>query len=241
MTDLVSIIIPIHNLENYLPQTLNSVVSQTYEKLEILLVDDHSTDNSQKVMAEFAKKDSRIQIFQLPTHQGVSVARNLGIKKARGAWISFVDGDDLIASTFIETLVNQTDEETALSAVGYGWGYRARNNQKKSQSLTRKEIFPAINRYGDPIGGYVWNKLFRRSALLEKEILFDEKIALAEDLWFTAEYIAYAPQEKFSFDPQILYEKINRSDSTIHSASRDMRQKEQIIRRQIDKLAQKLA
>lgn len=240
MNQLVSVIVPVYNIDAYLAKSAATILSQTYSNIEILLIDDHSKDNSFSVMENLATQDDRVKIFRSDHHRGVSSARNFGIKKAKGTFISFVDGDDLLAPQFIESLIEQMNDETALATVGYQWGYRNAASSEKVQLLSRKEIFTAVNSFGSPIGGYIWNKLFRHAVLLDEKILFDEKIALAEDLWFTAEYIAKAPQATFSFLPQMLYQKVNRPTSTIHQASRDMRQMEQIIRRKIDTLGKQI-
>ena len=92
---LVSVIIPIFNTSKYLPTCLDSVIGQTYQNLEIILVDDGSTDNSYQIAKEYSKKDSRIKLIH-QKNQGLSVARNTGIKKSTGSYITFVDSDDYI-------------------------------------------------------------------------------------------------------------------------------------------------
>ena len=240
----VSLIIPVFNLEAYLAKTLNSVTNQSYQNLEIILVDDHSHDQSLALAKQWAQKDTRIKVLALPSHQGVSKARNQGLKLATGELISFVDGDDQLAPTFIQTLVAHMHTDVAAVAVGYQWGARfdraTHQHRGKSETLSRAEFYASVNSFGDPIGGYIWNKLFRKAVIDQLDLHFDETLALAEDLWFVAEYIAYAPQEKFIFDPTSLYDKISRPGSIIHTADRSMRQKEQLIRQRIDRLGEKV-
>ena len=109
---LISIIIPVYNAEKYLLKCLNSVINQTYNNLEIILVDDESTDNSSKIYNEFAKNDNRIKIFH-QKNKGVSSARNCGIDKARGKYIAFIDPDDEIESNMemIQLLKDAPDVE----------------------------------------------------------------------------------------------------------------------------------
>ena len=99
MNSKVSIVVPIYNTEKYLKKCLDSIINQTYENLEIILVDDGSTDNSGKIIDDYAKKDSRIKAIH-QKNAGQSTARNNGIKKATGKYISFIDGDDEIKPTF---------------------------------------------------------------------------------------------------------------------------------------------
>lgn len=100
---LISVIIPVFNVEKYLRTCLNSVINQTYSCLEILLIDDGSSDKSGEICAEFARKDVRIRLFSQP-NSGQAVARNLGLDNAQGEFVSFVDSDDVIAPDFFETL-----------------------------------------------------------------------------------------------------------------------------------------
>ena len=100
---LISIIIPVYNTAKYLPRCLDSVLKQTYQNLEIIVVDDGSTDNSPKIIKEYATKDNRIKVIH-QKNAGLSAARNTGITKATGKYISFVDSDDEISHNMIKKL-----------------------------------------------------------------------------------------------------------------------------------------
>ena len=102
---LISIIIPIYNIKEYLPICLNSLITQTYQNFEIILVDDGSTDGSSTICDEYSSKDSRIKVYH-QTNAGQSVARNFGITESIGEYITFIDGDDWVSSDYLETLVN---------------------------------------------------------------------------------------------------------------------------------------
>ena len=106
MDKKISIIVPVYNLEKYLPRCLNSVCNQTYKNLEIILVDDGSTDKSSDICDNWAKKDSRIIVIH-KKNGGVSSARNAGIKKATGEYIHFVDGDDWLELNCYEKIVER--------------------------------------------------------------------------------------------------------------------------------------
>lgn len=103
--DLISIIVPVYNVEKYLEHCLNSIINQTYKNLEIILVNDGSTDNSLEICESFKQKDSRIKIIT-KGNGGLSSARNEGLKIAKGNYISFVDSDDWIDADFIKALYN---------------------------------------------------------------------------------------------------------------------------------------
>lgn len=110
--DKVSIIVPVYGVERFLPQCIESLINQTYEDLEIILVDDGSKDNSGKICEEYAKTDNRIKVHH-KTNGGLTSARNYGIEHASGEWIMHVDGDDWIEPNTIERLVEKAEKKNA--------------------------------------------------------------------------------------------------------------------------------
>ena len=106
MKPLISIIVPIYNVEKYLSRCINSVLSQTFPDFELLLIDDGSTDKSGYICDGYAQKDSRIKVFHIE-NGGVSAARNYGLDNARGEWITFVDADDWIDKDMYYKLYNE--------------------------------------------------------------------------------------------------------------------------------------
>ena len=172
MEDLISVIIPVYNVEKYIKRCLDSVIKQTYSKLEIILVDDGSTDNSGEICDEYAKKDERVIVIH-KTNGGLSDARNKGIEKAKGKYIGFVDSDDWISENMYEALYN--------NAVKYGADIsccdfiRTRDDNEK---IDRKKFDNKINIYNldeymkifFKIGTqqcvyYAWNKLYKREII----------------------------------------------------------------------------
>lgn len=112
MKELISIIVPVYNVEQYLDDCLISIINQTYKNLEIILIDDGSTDKSGKICDEYAKKDSRIIVIH-KENGGVSSARNAGLRIAKGAYIGFVDPDDWIAEDMYEVLYSNAKKYDA--------------------------------------------------------------------------------------------------------------------------------
>ena len=110
--ELISIIIPIYNVENYLRQCLDSIMSQTHQNFECLLINDGSPDNSADICREYVEKDSRFKYFE-KENGGVSSARNLGIECSRGEYITFIDSDDWVDSDYLEVLYNALIDENA--------------------------------------------------------------------------------------------------------------------------------
>lgn len=112
MKNLITVVIPIYNVEKFLKRCIDSVINQTYKNIEILLVNDGSPDNSKKIMEEYKKKDKRIKCYY-KQNGGLSDTRNYAIKNATGDYICFIDGDDYIENTFIEKLYNQLIKDKA--------------------------------------------------------------------------------------------------------------------------------
>ena len=104
MKPLISIIIPVYNVSGYLVRALTSIVNQTLQNIEILCVDDCSTDNSLKILEDFSKKDTRIKIFKHDKNLGVSCTRNTALKHAKADYLMFLDPDDYVASKFCEKM-----------------------------------------------------------------------------------------------------------------------------------------
>ena len=110
MSELISIIVPIYNVENYLRQCLDSIMGQTYKNFECLLINDGSPDHSADICREYVSKDSRFRYFE-KENGGVSSARNLGIEYSKGEYITFIDSDDWVDSDYLEALYTTLLEE----------------------------------------------------------------------------------------------------------------------------------
>ena len=110
--ELISIIVPIYNVENYLRQCLDSIMSQSYQNFECLLINDGSPDHSADICREYVEKDSRFKYFE-KDNGGVSSARNLGIELSKGEYITFIDSDDWVDSDYLEVLYNALIDENA--------------------------------------------------------------------------------------------------------------------------------
>ena len=185
----ISVIVPVYNVEGYLPRCLESICGQTYRDLEIILVDDGSTDRSRELCLQFAERDPRIRYSRFP-NSGVSAARNRGLAAAKGRWIGFVDADDHIEPGFYETLVRelaQSDKQIISCGVRAEdpegnriERFKGRSLPEKEQDFDREE---ALMRFLNPdtriLYWAVWNKLY--SAELLKGIRFEEGKRKGED------------------------------------------------------------
>ena len=189
MNDKVSIIIPIYNAEKWLSRCLDSIVNQTYKNIEIILVNDGSSDSSGQICEEYLKLDNRIKVFHKKNGGGVSVARNFGLRKATGNLIQFVDSDDFLEITTSEILYNNITEHDADLSI---CGIRVHKNNKvireaklEKRALSIKDDIKCYH-YIEPILNSVCNKMYKRDYV---NVLFDEKISLGEDYIFNLEYL----------------------------------------------------
>ena len=117
MEDLISVVVPIYNVENYIKKCVDSILSQTYKNLEIILVDDGSPDNCPQICDEYAQKDNRIKVIH-KENGGLSDARNAGIDISKGKFITFIDSDDYIEKDYVEVLYNSIKENASDMAIG---------------------------------------------------------------------------------------------------------------------------
>lgn len=172
---MISIIVPAYNISEYMERCVESLVNQTYRDIEIILVDDGSTDSTGKVCDELKESDDRIKVIH-KTNGGLSDARNAGIDVAEGEYIAFVDGDDYVELDAYEKLISYMDEDVSFVVGGYVitdiHGGESRLVSPKILKMTKEEAF-----YNLFIGeGYIsqssWNKLFRREIFIENKFKY---------------------------------------------------------------------
>lgn len=191
MRKKVSVIVPVYNTEKYLKRCIDSIVNQTYANLEIILVDDGSTDNSQNICKEYAQADKRICVISGENY-GVSHARNEGMRKATGDFLYFVDSDDLLSINAIDTMVKEFEKVDCELVIA---GYSEMENDEKAVKKSWGKLTLTSNDAKKSVldesgaGGYLWNKLFIASLIKENDIKFDEQICVWEDVLFVMEYI----------------------------------------------------
>lgn len=191
---LISIIIPIYNVQN-LQRCLDSVKNQTYKNLEILLIDDGSTDDSGKIADEYADKDARFQVFHI-TNGGVSEARNYGLRKFHGEYLAFIDADDFILDFYIEKLYDAITQCQVKHAICLPCNMKdsdikhmtiADNSSEKITKINIKEQFDYSKSYSYAYG-CVWGSLYHRSLVEDK--YFDKNFFVGEDEIFFAQVLS---------------------------------------------------
>lgn len=220
MNPMVSIIVPVYNVERYLVDCLESISNQTLTGLEIILIDDGSQDNSGKICDEYAQKDKRIRVIH-KQNGGPSSARNLGIKNASGRFIGFVDSDDTIELDMYEKLYNIGICKNAdIIACGYveinnftGKINKAVEPLGKEVLIEGENIFKSFEEClsQKKILGYtsMCNKLYKRSYIVDNGLLMNEKIKIAEDYCFNLIAISGSSRICAINEPLYRYRRIN--------------------------------
>lgn len=158
----VSVIVPIYNVEKYLAKCLNSLINQTLKEIEIICVNDGSTDNSLKILENFEKNDSRIKVVS-QQNMGLSGARNTGLNIATGEYIGFVDSDDWVDLEFFEKLYNVAKENSAdISCAGFKRRGKFLSTTRISYKKVKvyEDINDKILAIGIPEHNYIWNKIY---------------------------------------------------------------------------------
>ncbi|QNS41314.1 glycosyltransferase family 2 protein [Chryseobacterium manosquense] len=195
--NLISIIIPVYNAELYLKECISSILSQTYENIEIILVNDGSTDNSLDICYDFQKNDNRVKIFS-KKNQGVSETRNYGINNAKGDYITFIDSDDTIDSNYIQDFVEFLVEDIDIIIQGYKHIYLNKKytqqmkfpqNQDTLDSLSNYELILYADK--NDILKCPYSKLYCRKIIADNNLKFDDKISYGEDHIFVLNFLLY--------------------------------------------------
>lgn len=199
MNRLVSIIITVYNKEKFIERCLKSVINQSYSNIEIIIVDDGSTDNSYDICNIYADKDKRIKLFR-KSNGGVSSARNYGITKCVGEKVAFIDGDDYVHKDYTYNLMKY--EKYDLVVCGYFSVYKNKiieYNPKEDIVTNRKEILLNVFNYINFNCFCVpYLKLFELKIIKDNNILFKESLDYGEDTCFVFEYMRFIDNIKIS-------------------------------------------
>jgi len=187
----VSVIIPVYNREKYLKQCLDSVINQTLQNIEIICINDGSTDKSLEILNEYRKKDGRIKIID-QKNQGAGLARNNGLKIAKGEYIGFVDSDDWIDLNFYETLFTEAKKygaDLARTLYVYEFQKHSKEDNINKTILEKKSKGELLNVNEHSV--VIWNAIYKRELLQKNNIYFD-KLQGVVDVPFTARATYYS-------------------------------------------------
>lgn len=214
----ISVIIPVYNVEKYLERCLDSVIANSYENLEIICINDGSTDNSYKILQEYAEKDARICLIS-KKNGGVSSARNAGLKVSTGEYITFVDSDDWVHKEYFMYLFQViTTAEADIAVCGhrgttsYVEDEIIEKRQLQYRSLGIEEFF-----HSNSIKRVPWGKIYKKTLI--KDMQFTENVSLAEDLLFNIEVVCSNPAIKIAVFDEKLYYYYERQESAVHLLS----------------------
>ena len=201
----ISIIVPIYNSAKVLNRTLKSIINQTYTDFEVILIDDESSDHSYELCREWAKKDDRIRLYRV-AHCGVAAVRGIGVEKASGEWIGFVDSDDWVEPNWLEELQKYFDADLIV------WGYCREtycyNCKKPFKSIVGVEDIGSVSIRKTPQKVFeleastlysLCNKLFRKDLIIKNQISF-EPIDCWEDACFVIDYMKVIDRVQFLSD-----------------------------------------
>ena len=210
MKPLISVIVPAYNIEKYIGDCLDSLLAQTYRDLEILIVDDGSTDSTGDLAEEYAKKDDRIRVIH-QENRGLSGARNAALPLTKGEWIGFVDGDDRIEKDMYESMIGEAFREDAdIALCAYRAVYDGKNDPGDSGFsgkifvLDREEALDAFvcDNRSFHIYYSVWSKLFKKEKI--RDLSFPEG-RNSEDILFSTKALLNAGRAVFIDRPLYLY------------------------------------
>ena len=221
---LLSIIMPVYNVEKYVADTIEAILHQSYSDFELILVDDGSTDSSAEICDRYSKIDTRVNVIH-KINGGVSSARNTGLDEAKGDLIAFMDSDDLIDREMYEILIKNLDSTNSdVSACPFVEDHNL--NKNKIVNLQNKNLSPLIFEGGvqiydsvtqdkQSVAGYVWNKVWKRELIGAHR--FREDIVMCEDSIFTWQVLKMAKRACF-YDIPMYHYRIRRTSATRNSS-----------------------
>ncbi len=218
MEPLVSIIVPIYNAADYIGRCVDSIRNQEYQNLEILLVDDGSSDGTAAILDDYAGKDARIRVIH-QENAGVSASRNHALELAQGEYVQFADSDDWLTPDSTKLLVRPAIEKDCDLVIADFYRVNGKRLSQKGDIdadhvMDRREFASyMIENPADYYYGVLWNKLFRRSIIEEHQIRMDVELDWCEDFLFNLEYIRYA--ERLYAVQAPVYYYMKRKDSLV--------------------------
>ena len=204
---LISVIIPLYNTEKYIESCIRSVLNQTYQHFEIIVINDGSKDKSGEIVFSLSQQDARIRLIN-KENGGVSAARNDGIRAANGELIAFLDSDDEYLPNAFEDMLAAMDDETDLLIASHRkiW-IKTHDERYTNESVTIEELRSRFTELKPKIT-FIWGNLYRSEIIKENRILFNDNIQFSEDFDFNLRYINNI-KRKIRFSDTIIYNYYN--------------------------------
>ncbi len=213
----ISVIVPVYNTEKYLIQCFESLIAQTYQNIEFIIINDGSTDNSLEIINEYAQKYPKFKIIN-QENKGYSGARNSALKAADGDYIGFVDSDDYIAPDMYKIMAETAEKKDADIVSSGFWRFYENKNGKTVRKKDSNELYvnvlnenhqrnyeKIILDYGELLldHAFVWNRIYRKKMIEENNIVFPNDIEFGEDIYFHKSALLYS--KNISYIPEELY------------------------------------
>lgn len=212
----ITVIVPVYNMEPYLLRCLDSIAAQTWPDMEVIVVDDASTDESGRLCDAYAVRDPRFEVVHLPDNQGLSAARNAGVCRAGGEYVSFVDADDIVEPDLLDKLYKSLEETSADISICAAYGIGGAD--LAPGVLSRCDVAKCLARR-TPFLWTAWGKLYPME--LARRYPFDSRALCCEDLVFF--YQVMGEITTASYVPDRLYHYIHRPDSAVHGRLNEKR------------------
>ena len=249
--ETISVILPIYNVEKYLEKCIESLLAQTYEALEIILVNDGSKDRSLEICKAYVAKDSRIKVIDKP-NEGVALTRNKGLEAATGDYVAFVDPDDWVEPEMYASLMSQIKKwECPVCLCNFFKDTKRRSQAKcfefEDEVLEGEDIIEKL--MNDMIGvsdllpkytmimGSVWRGLYKRSFINAQGITFVPRLSIMEDLVFMVQVLLKCVNagERIAIDRHAWYHYVQHPHSALHSYNEQLWEDQLVVYKQLEK------
>ncbi len=238
---MVSIIVPVYNAEAYLGACIESICNQSVKDIEVILIDDHSKDESLKICRQYAEQDNRVHYFS-NLRRGVSSARNLGMKNAAGDYIIFVDSDDILDKDAVKDYL-EFGKKYDLIGTGHfiinEQGTVEKEIRMVEQDLSQTQFITGLFSHQYGYLGYCWGKLFKHEILEKNSIYFNENFSYNEDRIFVLQYAMCC--EKIYLLDKMLYYYRKQPESLMAKINTNEQQRQKNIENEIDTMEYMLA
>ena len=215
---LVSVIVPVYNVEKYLSKCLDSIINQSYTKLEIICVDDSSTDGSCSIISDYLDKDSRISLLIHTDNKGLSAARNTGLYNSHGEYIAFIDSDDYVSSNYIMDLVTCLKKNNSDICIGKTEAFfgedeycnKKKNNAKSTNSCIDSNLKSYKDLYCFDLPVTAWGKIYKHEFIYINKLRFINGLIHEDEAW---SLLVYNLTTNISFSDSSVYFYRKRSGS----------------------------
>lgn len=216
MSPTVSVIVPVYNCENYISNCIESILNQTFKNIEVVIVNDGSSDGSEKLIKKYIEKDNRIAYFY-QNNSGPSAARNKGIINSKGEYLIFIDSDDTVDEYYIENMLNKMKiSHSDLVCCGYKdiskYGIQECSDFQFDNSVSRHVFMDMVC---EGTGGVLWGKIYKSEIIKRYNLEMDKNIFMSEDLVFVLQYISHC--NSFATIKEYLYNYNRLNQNSISS------------------------